>query len=218
MADNLREVFDQIAPAWYNFRHHTIFRYELEDLAVRWNSGKLLNIGCGHGADFLPFVKSFELHGIDFSLEMLKLVIKYAEKYKFKAALVAADATALPYKDETFDQAIAVATYHHLTDKQRFIAFIELKRVLKPGGEGFITVWNRRQPRFWFKPEQLTVPWRMKDMTLYRYYNLFTYRTLVQLCTQAGLDVVKIFPEYNYHFPLKIFSRNICLLIRKPDV
>ena len=215
MTDNLREVFNQIARSWYNFRHHTIFRVELEELAIRWNGGKLLNIGCGHGADFLPFIKSFELHGIDFSVEMLKLAVKYAEKYKFTAGLVTADATALPYKDASFDKAIAVATYHHLTNKQRLPAFNELKRVLKPGGEAFITVWNRWQPRFWLKREDLKVPWRMKDKTLYRYYHLFTYGKLVQLARQADFEVVRISAERHFRFPLKIFSRNICILVKK---
>jgi tRNA (uracil-5-)-methyltransferase TRM9 len=218
MERNLREVFDQIAPSWYNFRHHTIFRRELEDLAANWKSGRLLNIGCGHGADFLPFAKSFELHGIDFSLEMLKLAIKYAEKYKFTFHLIAADAIMLPYKDANFDHAIAVATYHHLSTEQRIDAFCELKRVLKPGGEAFITVWNRWQPRFWLKQSELMVPWRMKDKTLYRYYNLFTYGELVKLSNQANLEVIKIFSEYKYHFPIKIFSRNICLIVRKKEM
>ncbi len=215
MADDLREVFNQIAPSWYNFRHHTIFRVELEELAIRWEGGKLLNIGCGHGADFLPFIKAFELHGIDFSGEMLKLAVKYAEKYKFTAGLVTADATALPYKDATFDKAIAIATYHHLTKEQRLPALNELKRVLKPGGEAFITVWNRWQPRFWLKREDLNVPWRMKDKTLYRYYHLFTYGRLAQLARQASFEVVRISAERDFRFPLKTFSRNICILVKK---
>lgn len=217
MADNLREVYNQIAPGWYNFRHHTIFRRELETLAAEWRGGRLLNIGCGHGADFLPFAAGFELHGIDFSEEMLKLARKYAEKYKFRVNLAVADACALPYPDACFDHAIAVATYHHLTGEQRLPAFRELKRILKPGGKAFITVWNHRQPRFWLGRKELLIPWRTKEKTLYRYYNLFSYSELTQLTEQAGLEVVRAFPESNYHFPLKFFSRNICLLVRKAE-
>ena len=40
-------AWDAIAPAWYNFRHYTIFKAELEALAVRWQKGRLLNLGCG---------------------------------------------------------------------------------------------------------------------------------------------------------------------------
>ena len=79
MTENLRDVFNQIAPGWYNYRHWTIFRTELEALAKEWGQGKLLNLGCGHGADFLPFTKSFELYGVDFSDEMIRLARKYSE-------------------------------------------------------------------------------------------------------------------------------------------
>ena len=65
-----QDVFNQIAPSWYNYRHWSIFRAELEMLAKRWQNGRLLNAGCGHGADFLPFCAGFELHGVDFSVEM----------------------------------------------------------------------------------------------------------------------------------------------------
>ena len=55
------EVFDQMAPGWYNFRHYSIFRPELETLAQRWKKGRLLNVGSGHGADFLPFTDNFDI-------------------------------------------------------------------------------------------------------------------------------------------------------------
>ena len=217
MADNLREVFNQIAPGWYNYRHHTIFRKELETLAEEWQNGRLLNIGCGHGADFLPFAAGFELHGVDFSIEMLKLARKYAEKYKFRVNLAVADACALPYPDDCFDRAIAVATYHHLTGEQRLPAFLELKRILKPGGLAFITVWNRWQPRFWSSRHEILVPWQTKEKTLYRYYNLFSYRELVNMAKGAGFEIVSAFLQSPHPFPLKLFSRNICLLVRKAE-
>jgi len=211
-----RDVFNQIAPGWYNFRHWSIFRSELEALAQRWQKGKLLNIGCAHGPDFLPFKQGFDLYGVDFSTEMLKFARKYSQKFGFAVNLSLADACHLPYPDETFDWAISVATYHHLTGRQEQQAALkELKRVLKPGGEAFITVWNRWQPRFWFKPREVAVPWRKKGKTLYRYYYLFSYPELGRLVKKAGFQVIKSFPESSYRFPLKLFSRNICLLVRK---
>ena len=211
-----RYVFNEIAPGWYSFRHRTIFQRELENLARRWGKGRLLNVGCGHGPDFVPFKKSFELYGIDFSPKMLELARKYAEKYSFRVNLAEADAQNLPYDDSFFDWAIAVAVYHHIEESEgRLRALKELYRVLKPGGEAFITVWNRWQPRFWFKSKNTRVPWRSQDKTLYRYYYLFTYGELEKTARQAGFTVLKSFPESRYRFPLKMFSRNICLLVRK---
>ena len=108
-----------------------------------------------------------------------------------------------------------MATYHHLGRGEHQKALAQLKRVLKPGGEAFITVWNRGQPRFWFKPKEVKVPWRQPAQTLYRDYYLFSYAELQSLAKQAGFEVLRSFPESAYRFPLKFFSKNICLLVKK---
>lgn len=214
--ETTREVFDQIAPGWYGFRHWTIFRRELEELAERWRGGRLLNVGCGHGADFVPFREKFELYGVDFSYQMLNFARRYADKLGLGVNLVLADAIHLPLADSAFDWAISVATYHHIKRSQeRLAALRELRRALKPGGEAFITVWNRYQPGFWFRGKEILVPWRTKETTLYRYYYLFSYGELEKLAQQAGFKILKAFPESTYHFPVRLFSRNICLLVRK---
>ncbi|MFC1932906.1 class I SAM-dependent methyltransferase [Chloroflexota bacterium] len=213
-----REIFNQIAPSWYNFRHWTIFRSELEVLARRWQKGSLLNVGCAHGPDFLPFRQNFDLYGVDFSTQMLSFARKYSQKFNFTVNLSLADAGQFPFPDEVFDWAISVATYHHIKGKrERQSALSDLRRVLKPGGEAFITVWNRWQPRFWFSGKEVAVPWRTKSKTMYRYYYLFSYRELERLVKEAGFTVLKSFPESSYHYPIKFFSRNICLLVRKGD-
>ena len=211
-------IFNQIAPGWYNFRHWSIFRSELEALAHRWQKGRLLNLGCAHGPDFLPFIDGFDLYGVDFSPEMLKFAQKYSKKFNLAVDLSLADVSHLPYPDQTFDWVISVATYHHIKGKEkRQAALNELRRVLKPGGEAFITVWNHWQSRFWFKSKEVAVPWRKKGKTLYRYYYLFSYAELERLVKQAGFEILKSFPESAYHFPLKFFSRNICLLVKRGD-
>ena len=221
MASDQRDVFNQIAPSWYNFRHWSIFGTELKALAQRWRRGRLLNLGCGHGPDFLPFREDFELHGVDFSDEMMKLARKYARKFNLTLVLKVADVTKLPYPDADFDWAIAVATYHHLADEEaRLTALRELKRILKPGGEAFITVWNRWQPRFWFKSRELMVPWQQRGKTIHRYYYLFSYGELKKLAQKAGFRVLKSFPESPRHSRFKFWSRNICLLLKneaQPD-
>jgi SAM-dependent methyltransferase len=211
-----QEIFDQIAPEWYNLRHRTIFRMELEALARRWRRGKLLNVGCAHGPDFPPFVPDFELYGVDFSAQMLELAREYAAKYKFSVNLTQADARRLPFADDFFDYAIAVATYHHIEDNEgRLQALKELKRVLKPGGEAFITVWNKWQPRFWLKKKDILVPWKSGDKVLNRYYHLFSYGELEKMVCKAGFEVLKSFAENRYKLPIKTFSRNICVVVKK---
>lgn len=214
---NQAQVFDRVAPGWYGFRHRTIFQAELTELARRWQNGRLLNLGCGHGADFVPFKDSFELCGVDFSGEMLRLADKFADKNSFRAELIQADMRALPFADSFFACAVVVASLHHLSGlTEQLKALAELKRVLISGGEAFITVWNRTQPRFWGKPKEVLIPWRNGKEIVQRYYYLFSYGEIEKLVRRAGFCVLKSFPERGYRWPVKLFSRNICLLVKKP--
>ena len=210
-----RDIYNEIAESWYNYRHWSRFTTELDELARRWQKGKLINIGCAHGPDFLPFKSGFELWGVDFSVQMIKLALKYAAKFNFSANLVTADACDLPFPDGYFDYAVAVAAYHHIPGKeQRRHALNELHRVLKPGAEAFITVWNRWQPSFWRKGKEAEIAWKSRGATVYRYYYLFSYLEIERLLKETGFMILNAAPERRYRFPLKYFSRNICIQAR----
>lgn len=210
-----RDIFDNIAVSWYGYHHHSRFKNELEDLARNWRGGRLLNVGCGHGPDFLPFKEKFELYGLDFSAGMIKQAIKYASKYHFKANLVIADLQELPFQDSVFDYTIAIASYHHVKGGSNVLnAFLELRRVLKTDAEVFITVWNKWQPRFWFRGKEVNVPWHTKNCVYQRYYYLYSKQEIVNLLSRSGFFVVKITMEKPSKFPVKIFSNNICLLAK----
>jgi ubiquinone/menaquinone biosynthesis C-methylase UbiE len=211
-----REVFDEIAESWYRVRHWPLLKEELEELARRWQGGRLLNVGCAHGPDFLPFSQGFDLWGLDFSPGMLKQALRYSIKSNLYVNLMNANAVALPFADNSFDWAISVATYHHIKgEEERERAFVELNRVLRPQGEAFLTVWNHGQPRFWFKSEEQQVPWRLKERTVSRYYHLFSYSELRKLLVETGWEIITISPEKSHTFPIKHFSHNICVLVRK---
>lgn len=209
-------IFDEIAESWYRVHHWSRFNQELKELSLRWKQGRLLNIGCAHGPDFLPFKEGFELWGLDISRQMIRLALKYAAKFHLQVNLTVADAVSLPYRDNSFDWAIAIAVYHNITgEKERLQALVELKRVLKPQGEAFITVWNRWQPQFWLRGKEVSMPWRLKGKVLYRYYYLFSYAELDKLLKQSGFTVLRLSPEKSYCSPLSLFSRNICALVKK---
>lgn len=210
------EVFDSMADGWYNFRHYTIFKKELSELATRWKYGTLLNVGCGHGADFLPFSDTFELTGVDISNAFLEKCKAFQNKHNFKAELKQADMRSLPFDDSSFDYLIAVASLHHLAgNKEHIKALQEFKRVLKPNGEAFITVWNKHQKRFFFGKKEVYVPWKSNDSENLRYYYLFTYWEFKRILKKAGFEIISIKPEAQYTGINKDFSRNICALVKR---
>lgn len=212
-----REVFDRMAPTWYGVRHWPLLQHELESMARRWEHGKLANLGCGHGADFLPFRHGFELTGLDHSQGMLHQARRYMARHGFRAALVCADLCHLPFADNSFDCAVAVAGYHHIETKDgRRHALDELCRVLRPGGEAFISVWNREQPRFRDTPSDQWIPWRDGEVTLYRFYHLFTAEELASVLQQSGFAVAHIGPGTLRTDAATEDVRNICALIQKP--
>ena len=216
MTDSNRKVWDAVAPSWYRHRQRSRFGGELNALAARWGHGRLLNLGCAHGADFVPFANGFELYGADVSPVMLDQGRAFVQKQPFSAEFVAADAAALPFADSSFDHAVAVAVYHHLRGTTaRAAGFDELYRVLVPGGEAFITVWNRRQRRFrWYRREAL-VPWHVDGRRVMRYHHLYTYRELASALKATGFEIIRLHPEQGYRGRWREFSRNVCALVRK---
>jgi SAM-dependent methyltransferase len=89
--------------------------------------GRLLDVGCGGGAHAVEFAeRGWTVTGVDLSRAQLELARARG------VDVVEADATALPFDDESFDG--AVSTFTH-TDVDDFPAVIrETARVLRPEG------------------------------------------------------------------------------------
>lgn len=216
MATN-RETFDRIAGSWYGFRHWPLLGEELAEMASRWTSGRIINLGCAHGPDFLPFAGGFELYGLDFAAGMLEQARGYMRKHGFRAELVQADLAHLPFARATFDYAVSIAAYHHLKEhEERRNAFRELHRVLRPGGEVYLSVWNHLQPTFREGPQDRLVPWQSGGTTLYRTYHLFTPAELTEYLCESGFDLVWTGAEKRYAGPSGT-GRNVCVHAIKRD-
>jgi len=212
-----REAFDAIAATWYGVRHWPLLRHDLEGLAQRWGHGRIANLGCGTGADFLPFTGAFELVGLDCSRGMLREAQHHQTKHNYHALLIQGDLTSMPFGDSTFDYAVGIASYHLVQDATaRLLAFRELRRILRPAGEALLSVWNYEQPRFRSLPQDQAIPWRVGNTTVERYYHLYTRDELETALQRSGFDVVQL-----GYGTMKTGSstediRNICALVRNP--
>jgi len=108
-----------------NFKgQKNVFR---EEFAVK-NGEKVLDIGCGTG-DFSVLFSPEAYTGIDID----KGYIDYARK-KYGKNFLAADATTLPFTDNSYDKVFIVGVLHHLDDEACGRVLTEAKRVLKPEG------------------------------------------------------------------------------------
>ncbi|MEM7819287.1 MAG: methyltransferase domain-containing protein [Candidatus Aenigmatarchaeota archaeon] len=203
---NQNEVWDNIASSWYNLRKKP-FSEVLEFLNNK--NGIILDIGCGTGRHF---IKNKNLVGIDSSLNMLKLAKKYIFKNNLNVKLVLCDASSLPFKDNTFNFIIFIATLHCIEKEKREMCIQELKRVMKNNGEAMITVWNRWQPRFFLKKKDIYVPWRVENKKFMRYYHLFTKSEFKKLLKKY-FDDITVF--YGKEKVFKLFSKNIISIIKK---
>ena len=93
-------------------------------------SGRCLDLACGTGINLRRLTDAgWTVTGIDLSADQLRLA---RERAPAAVELLQADATALPFEDDSFD-AVACALLH--TDVADFAAVCrEAARVLRPGG------------------------------------------------------------------------------------
>ena len=111
-------------------------------LAARgFNSGKILDAGCGFGGILLNVLESFpeaEGVGIDLSEPLLELARQAAERKGLadRVLFEEADVLAIPYLENSFDVAICTNVLFYVSDPLAMIN--EIDRVLKPDGMLYI--------------------------------------------------------------------------------
>ncbi len=172
---------------------------------------KVLDIGCGTGRELMYLSKrkkdkKLKLCGVDLSKNMLEKAKQASKKLDIKLSLKKADITKkLPYKKNSFDYVISVATLHHLTKKQAKELLNEIYKILKPKGKLFISVINKRQLKYFFKPKEISVKKQMKGKRYYRYFYFYKKRELKKLLKAHKFKIIKTKSRKNTN----IFARKI---------
>ncbi len=166
---------------------------------------KILDYGCGNGR-LLNYLKKLPIDytGLDNSEKLIKIC---KEKYPDQKFILHQE-TKLPFKDETFDEVLPIATLHHIPSKElRQETVAEFSRVLKHGGYLLMTNWNLWQKKYrkyvikniftkndleW---QDANIPWTFPNTskTVQRYCHTFTKRELNKLAKQNNFKVIKQF-------------------------
>ena len=113
------------------------------DLIEFEESSNILDAGCGTGAltsEILRRTKTANITGIDIS----EAYVEYAtgEISSPRVSFKAADLTALPMLDETFDHVVSQLVLNFVPNTS--VALSELLRILKPGGRLAVAIWDVR--------------------------------------------------------------------------
>lgn len=113
-------------------------------LSEWWKSkgfNKFLDLGCGLGRHSIYFAKKgFQVNSIDLSEYGINHLKKWAEQEQVSIVTNVGNMLSLPFENNTFDCIMAYNVIYH-TDTNGFIKSLnEIKRVLKCGGEMFITL------------------------------------------------------------------------------
>lgn len=166
------------------------------------NGDKILDAGCGNGR-LLELLngKNIDYIGIDIAENLVKIAKGIYPQRDFFVA----DNLNLPFPDNNFDEVFSIAVLHTVPSKElREEVLAELKRVLKPQGKLFLTVWNLRvKNKFFLFLQQyflkvigkskldsgdLFIPWADKTK---RYYHFFTERELYDLAEKVGFRIIR---------------------------
>ena len=94
---------------------------------------RVLDIGCGQGIDLTP--------------RHCELARAHLEAMGLEGTVVNGDAEAMPFPDGTFERLSSNGVLHHTPDMPA--ALREAHRVLRPGGEARIIVYNRSSLHYW---------------------------------------------------------------------
>ncbi len=178
---------------WYVGRRKIITEFVREIVSdVKDRPAKILDVGCGTGANLLLLSNYGDAEGVDVSHDALAFCRERGlQKLKHGAA------EQLPYEDKTFDLVAAFDVVEHLDDD--LAGLKELKRVLRPGGRALLFV-----PTFMFL-------WGIQDdvSNHRRRYRLPEFKRLL---AEAGFEIERAsYANITFFFPI-LFVRKLMKL------
>lgn len=158
-----------------------------------------LEIGCGNGKNIL-YRPELNIIGIDNCNAFINMCNSKNIKTLYS------DCCQLPFIDNSFDYVYSIAVFHHLENEERRIkAFVEMIRVLKPNGEGLITVWSVENQenetiKRDFKSGDNLIKWHKKndDIIYQRYYYIYD-KEMINNYIYYMKDKIKIIKLFNEH-------------------
>jgi ubiquinone/menaquinone biosynthesis C-methylase UbiE len=166
------------------FRQLDEYRYDKLNYLPRrvafdsYRGRRLLEVGCGAGVDLVRFARAGAVvTGVDLSRTSIDLAQKNIEQNGLQADLHIMNGEALQFPDYSFDVVYAHGVLQYTADADRMIS--EIHRVLKPGGEAILMVYNRNS---WlnFMSKFARVPLEHEDAPVLRKFSIPEFREMLK--------------------------------------
>lgn len=154
---------------------------------------RLLEVGCGVGTDLIRFAHAGAIvTGVDLAEVSIDLARKNFAQDGMTAALWVMNGENLGFADGSFDVAYAHGVLQYTADAEQMIR--ELHRVLRPGGEAILMVYNKYS---WLNllSKLMRVALEHEDAPVLRLYSIKQFKTML-----SSFAEVRIVPE---RFPVK---------------
>jgi SAM-dependent methyltransferase len=171
----------------------------------RYRDKRVLEIGFGAGTDFIQWLRAgAKATGLDLTEEAMRNLTHRIAIYQLPQPerILVGDAENLPFESNAFDLGYSFGVLHHTPNTEKAIA--ELVRVVRPGGEVKLMLYNRRAIyiiNLWIQRALLRGrPWKSLRWVMWNYLESvgtkgYTRKELVSLLTRLGLDTIEIRTE-----------------------
>ena len=138
---NWKIVSDDFADVWKNPAAETFY------LLQRWkNQGKktFLDLGCGLGRHTILFASNgFNVSAFDISQNAVDRTGAWAKELGLNIDIKTGDMLNIPFDDESMDCILCINVISHTDTNGTYKIAEELKRVLKSGGECYLTLGSK---------------------------------------------------------------------------
>ena len=197
------DAYNKIAEEFHSRNSVSIYlkEYEIFESLVGKGS-KILEIGCGTGRDAKELVKlGFDYVGIDASEGMLKAAKSNVKAGKFEVG----DFYKLNFPSDTFDGFWAAASLLHVPKGEIDKVILEIRRVIKRDGVGFISVKQKSTIDEGIIKES-------RGGGIERYFSFYVKNELKDILERNGFSVLNITKMEDYSRDHTIW---ICYFVKK---
>jgi SAM-dependent methyltransferase len=184
-----REFFADLDAYHFEKLHHLLRLVDFDGCRGR----SVLDVGCGAGVDLARFAKGgAQVTGVDIAPAAVELARANFSQQGLRGRFEVANGEQLPFADNHFDLVFAHGVVQYTSHPRQLV--LECRRVLKPGGQAIVQVYNRIS---WLNAlsKLMNVGLEHEAAPVLMKYSIGEFRRLLD-----GFTTVRIVPE---RFPVK---------------